>query len=46
MNWYLFAGYSFTMTLILGYVVVLHGKLRRLGREMESIREELGEEHE
>ncbi|MBN2433446.1 MAG: CcmD family protein [Acidobacteria bacterium] len=41
MNWYLFAGYSVIMGLILGYIGFLDGKIRKLRHEMEILQNEL-----
>jgi hypothetical protein len=43
MNIYLFAGYSVILALVLGYVGFLHGKLRRLGRDLDELQERLRE---
>ena len=44
MNWYLFAAYSLTMAVILGYVAGLHGKLHKLLRELEYVKNDMGED--
>jgi CcmD family protein len=43
MNTYLFAGYSLILILIFGYVAFLHGKLHKLGRELDELRDRLRE---
>ncbi len=41
MNVYLFAGYAFILVLIFGYVAFLHGKLHKLGRDLDELRDRL-----
>jgi len=43
MNWYLFAGYSFIIVVIFGYMASLHGKMRALNREVETLKEQMKE---
>lgn len=40
MNGYLFAGYATIIVLIFGYLAYLQGKLGRLARELEALRED------
>lgn len=40
MNLYLFAAYSLILLLLFGYLARLHGRLNRLSRELEALREE------
>ncbi|HNR40393.1 MAG TPA: CcmD family protein [Acidobacteriota bacterium] len=46
MNGYLFAAYSFILLLLFGYIVGLHGRLRRLARELEALRLALRDEED
>jgi CcmD family protein len=43
MNGYLFAAYGFILLLLFGYLVSLHGRLRRLARELRDLRAALHE---
>jgi len=42
-NWYLFAGYAVFWTLIFAYVVYLHRKQSELTKELERLRDSLGD---
>ena len=41
MNMYLFAAYSLIMAFILCYVGTLHGRIRKLGEELQHLRDEI-----